>query len=759
MKLRIPLALAALPLTAATAWAELPELSTMSFNGGTGVAVEVREAVPTFTLSMGDERVNWNHARWAVAEFDEPIDLSGSNAIRLTVTTDTPRRDAGVYLALREKDGSWYYQPWASDLTQETNTGTAYLRDFTKAEWVAPTGDAGGHFDENSRLDLDQIAAIAIGTVNPLGIGDVSFAITGLEAIQIDDPYASDRETPARVHVTGKTLDINGTTFVPAGVFGSFNLKEMTVGQTSVQIDGESYRIENGSITVDGEKHNVDKGKVKIDGKTYKVQAETVSRANHYRLAQDKRIDHGGGGGDVGPTDDPITWMVIHSVGDRTAPSPYLTNSNWEKMYQASGAKAGKLAKESDHKVYVEYWNEPYLNWANINRKNFDPGFYNVGEAKEGGEVVSKATGETMPHLRWTRDPGAPAYKWYDDRQQFRRGVDEKGNTTLPYAMPYSGWYPGKWRAAAAEMNPPDDVKDGETYTAKSGKTYTATTPWTVYDQTQFTYWSGQGMLKPYIEPMVAYGKALKAAGGDEVVYIVGWGMRPSEDHWASWNMLYKPTIDAGIEYIDGINEHDYGGLPEKMPAVHEVVTAYGQTEHGKWLYNYNTESGLSTDPQAYPAAASDGGAGDASKEAQANLAKFEWITHKILATLDQTPDKTRSISHFGIGGPWFSDAGEGVALDMLKPLRGRMLRVIENDDDIYALASIDGTDPRNPRPEGMGPGPELTIALFNGGDQARTISLTVDRPEERVSLNLHMKQSAAGAAGRRSKRWISRRS
>lgn len=739
-----PLVLAALALAAAPAWADLPPASDLVWSGGAGVTVEKGGGV---TLEMGDERVNWNHARWAVAELGEPVDLSGSNALRLTVSTNTPRRDAGVYIAVRESDGSWYYQAWATDLTQKMNTGTAYFSDFRPAEWVGPTGGPAGHFDENNRLDLAKIDAIAIGCINPLGIGEVAFNLASIQAVQADDPYAADPDAPIPVHVTGKLLSINGTETLPAGVFGSFNLKDMTVGQPTVEVDGKTYPVNDGSVEIDGNTFKVEKGRIKIDGKTHKVEATTVSRTEHYRLAQDKRIDHGGGGGDVAMGTDKVP-MMINSIGDRTAPPVYLTNPKWREQYQAAGKKVGEAAKASDHKVYVEYWNEPYLNWANINRKGFDPGKYNVDEAKEGGEVKSRATGETMPHLAWTRDPDAPLYKWYDDRQQFRRGVDEKGGWTLPYAMPYSDWYPGKWRAAAAELNPPDEIKDGEKYTAKNGREYTATTPWTVYDQTQFTHWSGQGMLKPYIDPMVVYGKALKEAGDGEVVYIVGWGMRPSEDHWAAWDMLYKPTIDAGIEYIDGVNEHDYGGLPEKMPAVHEVVTAYGQTAHGKWLYSFNTESGLSTDPQAYPAASAAGGdaADEGAKKAQADRAKFEWITQKILATLEETPDKTRAISHFGVGGQWFSDEGEGVALNMLKPLRGRMVQVIENDPDLYAVASIDGTDPQSPRPADMGAGNELVIAVFNGGDRNRAISLTVDPPAGVDALNLQAQVSSTEA-------------
>ena len=670
------------------------------------------------TLDMGKERVNWTNARWAVVTYNlKPVDWSDADGLKVTATNDQPRDDVGVYLAVREADGSWYVHPWASDLTQNENTGVARWSDFSTAEYVAPLG--GSHFDENDRLDPDAITAVAIGSINPLGVGEVSFTITGLEPVKLDEP--KNRDEPITVEVTGKLLDINGTTAIPPGIFGGFNLKEITIGTPSVTIDGKSYPVEDGKITVDGTTHDVNKGKVKIDGKTYGVEGHTKPRTHLYRLAMDKTIDHGGGGGQVRIGDERVP-MLINSVGDRTAPPVYLTNKNWESMYQAAGKQAGEMAKESEGKVYIEYWNEPYLNWANINRKAFNPDDYNLDEAKEGGPVVAKSTGETMPHLKWTRDPDAPAFKWYDNRQQFRRGRDEKGNVTMPYAMPYSGWNPPKWRAEAARLNPPDDVKDGETYEA-DGKTWTAFTPWHVYDETQFTYWSGQGLLKPYIEPAMAYGKALKEAGGDEVVYIVGWGNRPSEDHWAGWERLYKPTVDALADVIDGVNEHDYGGSPIKMAANHEFVTAYGQMKHDNWLYSFNTESGLSADPQAVGDAAGDVNAGG---KAVADRAKFRWITAKILHTLEHTPDKTRAIAHFGIGGPWFSDEGEGVALTALKDLRGRLVQVKESDPDLYVVASIDGTDedaPPDPEdPEGKQK--ELVVAMFNAGDRVKLVDI-----------------------------------
>jgi hypothetical protein len=64
-------------------------------------------------LDLGKKRVNWTHAKWQVLPLDGVRDLSGAAGLRIVVTTDQPRGDAGVYVAVREADGSWYEHPWA----------------------------------------------------------------------------------------------------------------------------------------------------------------------------------------------------------------------------------------------------------------------------------------------------------------------------------------------------------------------------------------------------------------------------------------------------------------------------------------------------------------------------------------------------------------------------------------------------------------------------------------------------------------------
>ncbi len=661
-------------------------------------------------FEMGTKRRNWTHAKWKVVSLGVGMDLSRANALRLQVATRLPRDEVGVTVAVREADGTWYSHPWAANLVLAENEGVAYFTDFETPDYHNPPG--GSFRDENGLLDLNNINAIAVGVVNPLGVNEVDFTVESISAVAIPRPEPQ----PVTIEVTGKALDVNGQRMIPAGVFGSFNLKSIPTGESPyLELDGKRHPVKDGKVEVDGKAYEVKKGRVQIGRTRHKVTTPSIPRVKRYRLASDRRINHGGYQ-DAPIYGDEITHIMINSVGDRTAYSRRLTDKDWEDNYRRTGAFFGKAVKADGRTAYVEFWNEPYLNWANINRKNFDPKLYDVSKAHEEGPVHLKIDGTVMPHMRWTQNFGAPVWNWCGSMQEWRRGKDDKGRWTLPYAMPYHNWYPGKWPAECAKLNPPDSVQDGEKYTAGDGKTYTAFTPWYPYDPTQFTYWSGQGMLKPYIDPMLVYFKAIKEEAGDKALTIAGWGNRPSEDHWAGFHQLYKPTIDAGVQYIDAINDHDYGGQPTNLPASYEVVHAYAKTKYGKSLTFYNTECASSSDPQVH---------GD-SATTSVDLAKFTWVTRKIVHALDYVPDKAHNFAHFGVGGGFWSDEGEGVAMDLLRNVRGRMMHVVNPDPGIYAVACVDGTDPQNPRPDNMSQEDELVVVLLNDHKTPREVNLVV---------------------------------
>jgi hypothetical protein len=387
-------------------------------------------------------------------------------------------------------------------------------------------------------------------------------------------------------------------------------------------------------------------------------------------------------------------------------------------MAERAKGLAADCAKKGQ-RCYVEFWNEPYLNWANANRRNMQPSQYEESKAVEGGPVHFKGTDEVAPHLFWTKNYDLPPWNWTANLQEWRRGRTEDGRVLSPnYARPvhYSKGEKATWKP---ELHPPDGVKDGEKYTVKIGSNdvqLTAFTPWRIYDDTQFTYWSGKGMLKMYVDPALAFGKALKAAD-PKALYFVGWGFRPHEDHWAGWDLLYKPTLDALAEVTDGLHEHDYGGDPLKLPASYEVVSAYALKQHGKRVRFVNTEQAGLTDPQAYPATA---------RDAASDLNKYRWTARKTMISLARVPDKVFGFSNFG---DWFSPFGEGVLFEQLINLRGRLIASFCPDPGMYVVASVDGTDPETPRPQALPARKELVVAVWNDHAASREVELSVAAP------------------------------
>lgn len=679
------LAAALLALAVQSAAAEpLVDLKSQTFQGA-----QPSPKGQAFSLDLGTKRTNWTNARWHVLDLKAPKDLSNAEGLSLTVLTDKPRSDVGVYVAVREADGTWWYHPWATNLTQSSNSGNALFKDFYTTDYTSPRSGDGKdtHIDRNGKLDRDNITHVAIGSINPFGVGKVDFTLAALDVVPLPPAAPGSPKPPATINVTGKFLDVNGQTTVPAGAFGGFHFK----------------------ITVDG-KHPIEA----------------------LRLAQDRRI---GGAGQITFGKDDINWMMINTWGDRGGRSPRVTDPNWEANVTKAATSAGEKGKAENKPTFVEWWNEPYLNWSNKNRVTFQPGDFNVNEAKEGEQVKLRIDGTPVPHMKWTQNYDTPPWNWVaqrytkspdgTERDNWRRGKDASGRM-------WSELYePLPWNRSRSSYNtayhPPKDVKDGDKYTVtevdkktkqKREIELTAFTPWYPYDETQFTFWSAKGVSMFYNDPMVAAGKALKAANPD-ATYIAGWGFRPSEDTWAGWELCYKPTIDAGAPYIDGICDHDYGGEATKMTANYEVVTAYGKTKHDRWLKGYNTEAAASIDPQAYVGA-----------ESGPDVVKYIWGSRKLMHMLNFSPDKIGSIAWFFEGGGFVTEAGEGTALKLLKNYRGKLVQVTTSDPHIYAIAAVDGTDPRNPRPADMPQRKELVVAVLNDHTTPRPVQLTITPPQ-----------------------------
>jgi hypothetical protein len=197
--------------------------------------------------------------------------------------------------------------------------------------------------DEDYSLDLTSISHLAVGVVHPFGIGKISFTIEGIELVT----RPAKPLPPARVAATGKTVSLNGHDVIPSGLFGGYwDLPE--------EYRPGCWRHFSGGPTVPRE-------------------------GSHLKY----HID---------------LWH------DRYQTALNLTDAKWKAKLIERGRRFAQKAKDAGYRAHLEFWNEPYLNWART-RKNFSARLFDATKAKEGGPATVKATGKVVPHFQWTKTP------------------------------------------------------------------------------------------------------------------------------------------------------------------------------------------------------------------------------------------------------------------------------------------------------------------------------------------------------------------
>jgi hypothetical protein len=311
-------------------------------------------------LDLGTQRVNWNHCQAAVYEFAEPVDLRAYSGLRIRIERDPDeaerlwRVSAGVWL--RESDGSWYYVKAAVPLCDPHNEAVVLFEDFAEAEWVAPTG---AHMDEDYVLDLGAISHLGVGVVNPLGIGEVTFSVKGIDLVKgADAPRAA---APARLAVTGRMLSVNGHDRIPPGVFGGF----------------------------------------------------APDLPQEYRPGCQRTL--GGPRGPRVPAKGSTEWFHIDCWYDRYNSAALLHSGNWQRSLTAAARSYARQARQAGYAAHLEFWNEPYLNWAKPPGRNYNPAYYETARAGAGEPVIGRATAMLFPHFAW-RERGE-SWHMYDPTQ------------------------------------------------------------------------------------------------------------------------------------------------------------------------------------------------------------------------------------------------------------------------------------------------------------------------------------------------------
>lgn len=422
------------------------------------------------------------------------------------------------------------------------------------------------------------------------------------------------------VRVTGRTLAINGTTNVPTGLFGvhATALTPARIAEWGV----EALRV------------------------------------------IEQRPD-----GALATSSVP---MVVQCFFDRYQPALVLTDPGWNRRLAQLGANYGRHAATGSVR-YVEFWNEPYLNWAANPGVNYDGAYYDASAASTGAAMTIRGWDHPISNLVWSG--------------------------TRLVAVPATGGPPNY----VATRYMPSELTNGQMFTWRN-LPFRTVEHWWGRDTTQSTWWSGPVNREFYHSMLLPFAQALKQANPD-VRLIAGWGFHLHQDDWSAWRVLHQPLLDVAWQWIDGLDEHHYGGETLHVAGDYEVANAYVLAKYGKRLPCYNTEAGGSIDPeqpgrvQTRP---------DSTNQAYGT---FLYTLRDILHLVEVCPDKaaSRFAHEADLNG------GDEFAFRLLQPLRGALVECRSANPDIWCVAALRGT--------------QLCVAVYNDGSAATTFPLAVTAP------------------------------
>lgn len=404
-----------------------------------------------------------------------------------------------------------------------------------------------------------------------------------------------------------------------------------------------------------------------------------------------------------GPTAPGAVDHVVTCFFDRYRPAHVLSEpKTWQKTLHDLGRDYGRRIADLGPQAHVEFWNEPYLNWATKPAVNLDPRYYETAGIQAGDRAVIRGLTEPTEFLVWR--PG----KYWVPADPTTTALHET------YVAVGNCFYRMK------------DLPPGETWEYR-GKTHRVIETLVPYDTSLAArpasqrWYSGRQFGIWYEAMLRAFGSGLRETA-PQAQLIAGWGFHlhqgDGQRSWIPWESLFKPLIDSSIDLIDGIHEHHYGGDTRVVGGAYETVNAYSTVVHGKALACYNTEAGANFDPQR-PDAQRNGTerwfARFGSPQRQQAMMAYHYLVRDIIFMAALLPDKARSraahASHDTSGG-------DELGFRQLRQLRGLLLVCEGADADLWAVAT-------RPQAEGM------TVVMWNDRSEPRSVRLDATAPAD----------------------------
>lgn len=344
---------------------------------------------------------------------------------------------------------------------------------------------------------------------------------------------------------------------------------------------------------------------------------------------------------------------IIECWYDRYQPALSLTDPDgWADRLATLARDWAMAAQEVETPVILEFWNEPYLNWASRPGVNYDGRFFSSEGRAEGAEVRGR-DGEVIPGLVWER---------------VLRAIDGRG---LPDYLA-SRYMPG-----TIGGRPP---REGDVFNFR-GRPKELRTFWWVRDTEQPDFWSGPFNRERYHEMLAVLLPAIRETAPD-VPLIAGWDFHFQQAGWKAWDLLHRPMLDAFGDQLDGITEHHYGIDTRFVAAAYEVIDAYMENRFQRRIGFYNTEAGGFLDPeQPSPHARPQYHASTPEEFWGTMIYSFRDILHLLAFSPDKAASRAAHAAH---------QSGDRYALPFMRELRGQLLEVESGDPEIWVVAAYD---------------------------------------------------------------------
>ena len=95
---------------------------------------------------------------------------------------------------------------------------------------------------------------------------------------------------------------------------------------------------------------------------------------------------------------------VVECFYDRYQPALLLSDPrNWQAKLEDLARGYGLNARQTGLTHHIEFWNEPFLNWATRPGVNYDAEFYEQAGREEGRPMTIRGGQQPLPHLVWSR--------------------------------------------------------------------------------------------------------------------------------------------------------------------------------------------------------------------------------------------------------------------------------------------------------------------------------------------------------------------